>query len=72
KSAAQAALFGGASKYFNGKLAGELASGAKGLGSAGTGTTAGSNVASTTPKVDVFWNKTTVLDRTVYQRNDLF
>ena len=31
-----------------------------------------SNVASTTPKVDVFWNKTTVLDRTVYQRNDLF
>jgi len=54
KSAAQAALFGGASKYFNGKLAGELASGAKGLGSAGTGTTAGSNVASTTPKVDVF------------------
>ncbi|MFT0477576.1 DUF637 domain-containing protein [Pseudomonas antarctica] len=29
KSAAQAALFGGASKYFSGKLAGELASGAK-------------------------------------------
>ncbi|MFL1549866.1 HNH/ENDO VII family nuclease [Pseudomonas sp. D47] len=46
--------------------------GAKGPGSAGTGTTAGSNVASTTPKAGVFWNKTTVLDRTVYQRNDLF
>ncbi|WP_010168785.1 two-partner secretion domain-containing protein [Pseudomonas sp. PAMC 25886] len=29
KSAAQAALFGGASKYFNGKLAGELTTGAK-------------------------------------------
>ncbi|MGN2431989.1 hypothetical protein [Pseudomonas syringae] len=39
--------------------------GAKGPGSAGTGTTAGSNVASTTPKAGVFWNKTTVLDRTV-------
>ncbi|WP_439849916.1 HNH/ENDO VII family nuclease [Pseudomonas syringae] len=46
--------------------------GAKGPGSAGTGTTAGSNVASTTPKAGVFWNKTTVLDRTVYKRNDLF
>ncbi|PHN37535.1 MULTISPECIES: DUF637 domain-containing protein [Pseudomonas] len=46
--------------------------GAKGPGSAGTGTTAGSDVTSTTPKAGVFWNKTTVLDRTVYQRNDLF
>lgn len=43
--------------------------GAKGPGSAGTGTTAGSDVASTTPKAGVFWNKTTVLDRTVYQGN---
>ncbi|WP_242167114.1 MULTISPECIES: filamentous hemagglutinin N-terminal domain-containing protein [unclassified Pseudomonas] len=50
----------------------KVVDGAKGPGSAGTGTMAGSNVASTTPKADIFWNKTTVLDRTVYQRNDLF
>jgi hypothetical protein len=55
-----------------GAAAGLLSGGAKGPGSAGTGTMAGSSVASTTPKADIFWNKTTVLDRTVYQRNDLF
>lgn len=50
----------------------EGAAGAKVTGSADTGTMAGGNVALTTPKADGFWNKTTVLDRTVYQRYDLF
>ncbi|KPW73226.1 Adhesin/hemagglutinin, HecA family protein [Pseudomonas syringae pv. coriandricola] len=81
KSVLEMSAFGLAAKYFNGLSAadevvfpwgGERIVGAKGPVSAGTGTTAGSDVASTTPKAGVFWNKTTVLDRTVYQRNDLF
>ncbi|MBN2991232.1 hypothetical protein JWR97_07335 [Pseudomonas cedrina subsp. fulgida] len=67
------AFYGGAaSTAGKGVIAERGIVGAKGPGSAGTGTTAGSNVASTTPKAGVFWSKTTVLDRTVYQRNDLF